>query len=89
MKNLPPYYQHLAKGKIFSVVQELDGQALFGSHSSRDSWDEPPPTLRTLQPMDISSPAIEFADINITGLTPQQPSTLAHTVRTLIHIPVK
>jgi len=46
LKNLPPYYQHLAKGKIFSVVQELEGQALFGSpatpHSSRDSWDDPP-----------------------------------------------
>ena len=80
LKNLPPYYQHLAKGKIFSVVQELEGQALFGSpatpHSSRDSWDDPPLTLRILQPMDNSSPAMEIADINnITGLTPQQPST--------------
>jgi len=40
LKNLPPYYQHLAKGKIFSVVQEV-GQALFFSpaktHSRRDS----------------------------------------------------
>jgi len=81
LKNLPPYYQHLAKGKIFSVVQELEGEALFGSpataHSSRDSWDDPPINLRTLQPMDNSSPAVEIADINITGLTTQQPSTLA------------
>jgi len=82
LKNLPPYYQHLTKGKIFSVVQELVGQALFGSlatvHSSRDSWDDQPLTLRTLQPMDNSSPAMEIADINnITGSTPQQPSTLA------------
>ena len=44
LKNLPPQYQHLAKGKIrvFSVEQELECQALFGSpatpHSSRDSW---------------------------------------------------
>ena len=28
LKNLPPYYQHLAKGKIFSIVQELEVQAL-------------------------------------------------------------
>lgn len=80
LKNLPPYYQHLAKGKIFSVVQELEGQALFGSpatpHSSRDSWDDPPLISRTLQPMDNSSPAMEIAD-NITSLTPQQPSALA------------
>jgi hypothetical protein len=67
LKNLPPYHQHLAKGKIFSVVQELEGQAFFGSpaatpHSSRDSWDN-------------SSSATEIADINITALTPQQPST--------------
>ena len=27
LKNLPPYYQHLAKGKIFSVVQEIESQA--------------------------------------------------------------
>jgi len=81
LKNLPPYYQHLPKGQIFSVVQELEGQALFGSPAtpfcSRDSWDDPPLTLSTLQPMDNSSPAMEIADINITGLTPQQPSTLA------------
>jgi hypothetical protein len=44
LKNLPPQYQHLEKGKIpvFSVVQELECQAHFGSpatpHSSRDSW---------------------------------------------------
>jgi hypothetical protein len=68
LKNLPPSYQHLAKGKIFSVVQELEGKAFFGSpaatpHSSRDSCDN-------------SSPVIEIAD-NITALTPQQPSTLA------------
>jgi hypothetical protein len=71
----------LAKGKIFSIVQELEGQALFGSpattHSSCDYWDDPPQTSRTLQPMDNSSPAMDIADINITGLTPQQPSTLA------------
>jgi hypothetical protein len=81
LKTLPPYYQHLAKGKIFSVVQDLEGQALFGSpatpHSSRDSWDDLPLTLRTLQPMDNSSSAMDIADVNITGLTPQQPSTLA------------
>jgi hypothetical protein len=81
LKNLPPHYQHLAKGKMFSVVQELEGQALFGSpatpHCSRDSWDDPPLTSRTLQPKDDSSPAVEIADFNITGLTPQQPSTLA------------
>jgi len=45
LKNLPPYYQHLAKGKIFPVVQELECQTLFCSpataHSSRDSWDDP------------------------------------------------
>jgi len=63
-------------------VQELEGQALFGSlatvHCHRDSWDDLPLTLRTLQPMDNSFPAMEIADINnITGLTPQQPSTLA------------
>jgi len=29
LKNLPPYYQHLAKGKIFSVVQEIESQAFF------------------------------------------------------------
>jgi hypothetical protein len=68
LKNLPPYYQYLAKGKIFSVGQDLEIQAFFGSpaatpHSRRDSWDS-------------SSPAIEFADINISALTPQQPSTL-------------
>jgi len=72
LKNLPPYYQHVAKGKIFSVVQGVEGQALFCSpattHSSRDSWDDPPLTLRTLQPMDNSSPAMETADINL--LTP-------------------
>ena len=28
LKHLPPCYQHLVKGKIFSVVQELEGQAL-------------------------------------------------------------
>ena len=81
LKNLSPYYQHMAKGKIFSVVQELEGQALFGSpttpHSSRDSWEDSPLTLRTLQPIDNSSPAMEIVDINITGLTTQQPSTLA------------
>jgi len=57
----------LAEGKIFSVVLELEGRGLFGStatpHSSRDTWDNPPLTLRTLQPMDISSPAMEIADI--------------------------
>jgi hypothetical protein len=25
LKKLPPYYQHWAKGKIFSFVQELEG----------------------------------------------------------------
>ena len=34
--NLPPYCQHLAKGKIFSVVQEL-GQALVGSPATAHS----------------------------------------------------
>jgi hypothetical protein len=68
LKNFPPYYQYLAKGKMFSVVQEL-GQAFFDSpvatpHSSRDYRDN-------------SSPATETADINITALTPWQPSTLA------------
>jgi len=71
----------LSKGKIFSVLRGLEGQALSCSpattQSSRDSWDDPPPTLRTLQPMDNSSSAMEIADINITGLTPQQPSTVA------------
>jgi hypothetical protein len=80
LKNLPPYYQHLAEGKIFSVVLELEGQGLFGStatpHYSRGTWDNPPLTLRSLQLMDSLSPAMEIADINITGLTPQQPSTL-------------
>jgi len=42
LMNLPSYCQHLAKGKIFSVVRELEGQALFGSpattHTSHDSW---------------------------------------------------
>jgi hypothetical protein len=69
LENLPPYYQYLAKGKIFSVVQELEGQASFGSpaatpHSSCDSRDN-------------SSPATEISDINITALTTRQPSTLA------------
>jgi len=81
LKKLPPYYQHLAKGKIFSFVQGLEGQELLGSpatpHSNHDCWDDLPPTLHTLQPMDNSSPAMEIADIDITGLTPQQPSTLA------------
>ena len=41
LKNLQRYYQHVAKGKIFSVVQEIEGQAFFGPpavtpHSSRD-----------------------------------------------------
>jgi len=49
---LPPYYQHLAKGKIFSVMQEVEGQAVFCSpattHSSRDSWDDPLLNLRKL-----------------------------------------
>jgi hypothetical protein len=27
LKNLPPYYQHLAKGKLFSFVQGLDIKA--------------------------------------------------------------
>jgi hypothetical protein len=71
----------MAKGKIFSFVQVLEGQAPFGSpatsHSSRDSWDVPPLTLRTLQLMDNSSPAMEIADTNIADLTPQQTSTLA------------
>ena len=62
-------------------MQDLEGQALFGSpakpHSSRDSWDDLPLTLRTLQPMDSSSPVVDIAEINVTGLTPQQPSTLA------------
>ena len=63
LKNRPPYYQHLAKGKISSVVQELEGQAIFGSpaatpHSSRDSRDNSPP-------------ATEIAEINITALTLQ------------------
>ena len=61
-------------------MQELEVQALFGlpatPHSSRDSWDDPPLTLRTLQPMDNLSSAMEISDINITDLTPQQPSTL-------------
>jgi hypothetical protein len=44
LKNIPPYYQHLAKGKIFAAVQELQGQAFFSSpaatpHSSCDSCD--------------------------------------------------
>ena len=63
LKNLPLHYQHLAKGKISSVVQELEGQAIFGSpaatpHSSRDSRDNSPP-------------ATEIAEINITALTLQ------------------
>jgi hypothetical protein len=76
LKTLRPYYQHLAKGKIFSVLQELESQALFGSpstpHSSCDSWEDPPLTLRTLQ-----SPAMEIVDTNTTFLTIQQLSTLA------------
>ena len=62
-------------------MQELECEALFGSpatpRSIRDSWDDPPLASRTLQPMDNSSPAVEISDINITGLTPRQPSTLA------------
>jgi hypothetical protein len=62
LKNLPPYYQHLAKGKIFSVVQEIEGQAFFGSpaatpHSSRDSREN-------------SSQPTEIVD-NITASTPR------------------
>jgi hypothetical protein len=69
LKNPPPDYQHMAKGKIFSIVQEVEGQAFVDSpaatsHCSRDSWDN-------------SSPAIEIADSNITALTPQQPPILA------------
>jgi hypothetical protein len=65
LKNLPPYYQHLAKG-IFSVVHEI-GQAFFGPtaatpHSSRD-------------PRENSYPDTEIVD-NITALTPRQTSTL-------------
>ena len=57
-------------------MQEGEGQALFCSpatpHYSRDSWDDPPLTLRTLQPMGNSSPVMEIADSNnITALTPQ------------------
>ncbi|RZF33875.1 hypothetical protein LSTR_LSTR009899 [Laodelphax striatellus] len=36
LKSLPPYYQHLAKGRLFSVVHELEAAALFGT-SSRPS----------------------------------------------------
>jgi hypothetical protein len=69
LKTPPPDYQHMAKGKIFSIVQEIEGQAFFGStaatsHCSLDSWDN-------------SSPATEIADSNITALTPQQPAILA------------
>jgi hypothetical protein len=71
----------LAIGKIFSFVQELEGKAPFGSpatpHSICDSWDDPPLTLGSMQPMDNSSLVMDIADIYITGLTPQQPSTLA------------
>ena len=77
--NLPPYYQHLVNGKILSIVQELRS-SIFGipatPHASRDSRDDPQLTLHTLQQMENSSPATANADINITGLLPQQPSTL-------------
>jgi len=68
VKNFPPYYQHLAKGKIFSVVQEIENQAYFSPpaatpHSSRDSREN-------------SYPDTEIVD-NITALTPQQTSTLS------------
>jgi hypothetical protein len=57
LKNLPPYYQYLARGKIFSVLQKLEGQAFFGSpaatpHCSRDSREN-------------SSPGTEIADISL------------------------
>ena len=49
-------------------MQELEGKAPFGSpatpHSVRDSWDDPPLTLGTLQLMDNSSPVMDIADIN-------------------------
>lgn len=37
LKKLPPYYQHLAKRRIFTVVQELEGQAFFASQFQRNS----------------------------------------------------
>jgi hypothetical protein len=93
MKNLPPSYQHLAKGKIFSAVQELGGQAFFGPpvtpHSSRDSWNDPPLTSRTLQPTHNSSPAMEIADISTAGFRPQQPSTLASYYDNSHNIPIR
>lgn len=41
LRNLPPYYQHLAKGKIFSVVQELEAQAFFASENHRHTPQSP------------------------------------------------
>ena len=61
----------LRKKKKILVVQEVEGQALFGSaattHSSRDFRDDPPLSVRTLQPTDSSSPAMEIADITSCG----------------------
>jgi hypothetical protein len=84
LKNLPPYYQFMSKGKIFLVVQELEGEAIFGSpatpHSSRDSWDDPPLTVRTLQ-----SPAMEIVDTNTTFKHPRNLLHSLHAMRTLIY----
>lgn len=38
LKNLPPYYQHLAKGKIFSVVQDMEAAAFYSSYSQSPPW---------------------------------------------------
>ncbi|XP_022199546.2 uncharacterized protein LOC111056488 [Nilaparvata lugens] len=40
LKNLPPYYQHLAKGRLFSVVHELEAAAFFGT-TSRPTTPQP------------------------------------------------
>ena len=87
-KNLPPYYQHLVNGKILSVVQELRS-SIFGTpampHASRDSRDDPPLTLHTLQRMENSSPATEIATLILLVYYPSNCLHSLHTMRTLIH----
>jgi len=47
IKNLSPYLQHVAKGKIFSIVQELERQALLSQQTASGCSASYPRTMET------------------------------------------
>lgn len=80
IKSFSPYYQHLAKGRIFAVVQDLEWEQLSAEPSSYTSpmsgTTSASPTNSTPVPMTTPTPPLESMPTQPTPLEPNNLSTL-------------